>query len=245
MVIERTEEQQVEALKKWLTENGTMVLLGLVVGLSGVSGWKYWQHYEREQAELASGLYDTVFEYSEGMQGGSDAKEGDVKLTKIAELVDELQNEFSSSNYAVLASWIEAKHLVSSGQYSEAESVLTWVVNNTADGFYRQQAILRLARVQHALENTDSALKTLDQIDEDTASASYSELKGDLFISKGDRDKARDMYEIALSKAKSKAKGGVGNNEILEMKLNELSESVKVDHQSVQSSNLDNVEEQS
>jgi predicted negative regulator of RcsB-dependent stress response len=37
-----TEEQQVDAIKKWWHENGTMLIVGAVVGLAGLWGWRYY-----------------------------------------------------------------------------------------------------------------------------------------------------------------------------------------------------------
>ncbi|MEW8396328.1 MAG: tetratricopeptide repeat protein, partial [Candidatus Thiodiazotropha sp.] len=36
----QTEEEQVEAIKRWWKENGTSVIAGLVIGLGGIFGWQ-------------------------------------------------------------------------------------------------------------------------------------------------------------------------------------------------------------
>ena len=46
-----TEEQQVEAIKKWWQENGKSLIAGIVIGLGGIVGWQGWQTYQIEQAE--------------------------------------------------------------------------------------------------------------------------------------------------------------------------------------------------
>ena len=54
------DEEQVEDLKKWWSENGKGLLAGLAVGLAAVVGWSSWQTWQRTQAELASVRYEQI-----------------------------------------------------------------------------------------------------------------------------------------------------------------------------------------
>lgn len=45
MNMQLTEEEQVEALKKWWKENGTAVIVGVVIGISAVVGFWKWREY--------------------------------------------------------------------------------------------------------------------------------------------------------------------------------------------------------
>ncbi len=38
-----SEEEQLEALKRWLSENGTSTVVGVVLAISGYLGWGFWQ----------------------------------------------------------------------------------------------------------------------------------------------------------------------------------------------------------
>ena len=49
------EEQELETLKKWWSENGKSLLAGLGIGLVAVAGWTSWQTWQRTQAELRIG----------------------------------------------------------------------------------------------------------------------------------------------------------------------------------------------
>ena len=53
MVTDRTEEEQVEALKKWWDDNGTQLLVGIVVVLAGVFGYRTWESNTQLAAEAA------------------------------------------------------------------------------------------------------------------------------------------------------------------------------------------------
>jgi len=54
MEVYETEEQQVEAVKKWWKENGTSLIIGAVIGLSAIGGWKYYQSEEEVHRIQAS-----------------------------------------------------------------------------------------------------------------------------------------------------------------------------------------------
>ena len=62
MVTDRTEEEQVEALKKWWEENGTQLLIGIVVVLGGIFGFRTWEANTAEAAETATLIYAVTME---------------------------------------------------------------------------------------------------------------------------------------------------------------------------------------
>ena len=49
-----TEEEQVEALKRWWDENGKLTIAAVVIALSTGFGWRAFQDYQVTQADLAS-----------------------------------------------------------------------------------------------------------------------------------------------------------------------------------------------
>jgi predicted negative regulator of RcsB-dependent stress response len=55
-----TEDEQVEAIKKWLKDNGKSAIFGIVLGFSAIFGWRAWQSHEVEQAETASEIYQST-----------------------------------------------------------------------------------------------------------------------------------------------------------------------------------------
>ena len=40
MDVYKTEEEQVEAIKKWWNENGKSIIVGIVVGITAIFGWR-------------------------------------------------------------------------------------------------------------------------------------------------------------------------------------------------------------
>ena len=57
-----TEEQQVEALKEWWSENGRAVIAGVVLGVGVIGGWSLWQKRAESQAIAASDGYSLAME---------------------------------------------------------------------------------------------------------------------------------------------------------------------------------------
>ena len=40
----RSEEEQLDAIKRWWKSNGTSLIIGVVVAAAGVFAWKAWQN---------------------------------------------------------------------------------------------------------------------------------------------------------------------------------------------------------
>lgn len=199
MEIYSTEEQQAEAIKRFFRENGVSLALGIVIGLGGLYGWKYYNQSKITSAEAASNAYNELVE------------SGEVLSKSDAFIADN-----SGSNYAALAAFVAAKEAVEKGEFETAVTKLTWLQDNVQNPELKATAILRLARVQAQLTQYDAALKTLSQTTPETFKAQVAEVKGDVYLAKGDKDNARSQYEAALAESKE------GNNSLLQIKLDNL-----------------------
>ena len=199
MEIYSTEEQQAEAIKRFFRENGVSLALGIVIGLGGLYGWKYYNQSKITSAEIASNAYNELVESGE-------------VLTKS----DSFIAENGDSNYAALAAFVAAKEAVEKGEFETAVTKLTWLQDNVQNPELKATAILRLARVQAQLTQYDAALKTLSQTTPEAFKAQVTEVKGDVYLAKGDKDSARSEYEAALAESKE------GNNSLLQIKLDNL-----------------------
>ena len=60
MEIYSSEEQQVEAIKRFWSEYGTPIIIGAVVGLGGLYGWNYYSEHKVGLAENASDAYSAA-----------------------------------------------------------------------------------------------------------------------------------------------------------------------------------------
>ena len=62
MEIYSNDEQQVEALQRFLKENGLAIFAGLVIGLGGLYGFRQYQEHQLEQLEAQSTAYNQLLE---------------------------------------------------------------------------------------------------------------------------------------------------------------------------------------
>jgi predicted negative regulator of RcsB-dependent stress response len=206
----RTEEEQIDAIKKWWQENGKQTMVALVVVLGGWFGYQGYQGQQQASGEAASIVYQEILTL-QGSESEEDKGRREV-------LLDQLQKEYGSTVYAQFAGLFKAKDAVDAGDLDAAAAELETVKADTSDAALRHLATVRLARIYIAQEKLDEAL-TLLAADNSTAfSAEYFEAKGDALLAKGDQAGARDAYSQAVVEAQR-----IGaNNPILKMKLDDL-----------------------
>ncbi|QJR82043.1 tetratricopeptide repeat protein [Alteromonas pelagimontana] len=195
-----TEEQQVEAIKRFWKDHGTAIIVGAVIGLGALWGWRYYSQTQIEAQESASTQYQTAIEAVEQENG----------LSTIETFIK--NNE--ATGYAHIAGLVAAQQAVENGDLDTAASHLKTIMTS-ADSHIATIAGLRLARVQLELQQADAALSTLDKLDNDSFAAEINDVKGDIYVSQQKFDDARMAYTSALEKR--------SNDRLLQMKLDNLS----------------------
>ncbi len=201
-----TDEEQVEKLRKWWQENGRSVIAGVVIGVGGLFGYRYWVDYQNRVAEEASAHFDE-------MVLALEANNSDVVLTR----ANNLLNDYSSTEYAILARLALARLYVDKGEFAQAGEQLQQVVgtvDNQPLGFLARK---RLAAVQLQMSQTDHALTTLSVDFPPEFGAGIDELKGDIYAEQGKTTEAAESYRKAL-----RASPGPANSEFLQQKLDDL-----------------------
>ncbi|MCP4598920.1 tetratricopeptide repeat protein [Neptuniibacter sp.] len=209
----RTEEEQVQALKNWWNENGKSLLLGVAVALAGIFGWKGWQQQQAVQSENASILYQNMLDAVVGAIG---PQQDEAQLVTAKHLAEELKTDYDSSSYAKYAAMIMARVAVDNNELDKAVTELDWVLANQPTESMFALASLRKARVLAAQGEVDKALSIVSGAPVAGYKASISELKGDLYLAKGDKAQARSAYSAALEASE------VNSRPVLKMKLDDL-----------------------
>lgn len=189
-----TEEEQVEAIRRWWDENGKSTIVAIVVALSAGFGWQAWKGHEAQQGEVASSIYQSMLENLDSENRTV------VQLETATDLAAQLKTEFSSTSYAQFAALHLASQAVSQDQLPEAETQLRWVLSKAGKGSdVAQVTELRLARVLAASGKADQALEILQSTGTVSYAASYAVAKGDVLLQLGRKDEARDAYTDALT----------------------------------------------
>lgn len=210
----RTEEEQLAALKRWWKSNGTSILVGIALAVAAVFGWQSWQENQRVAGEAASELYFTLLE--------AVTLNDNAQTSTVMHLVEQLQSDHSSRTYAQYAALLAAKQALLSDDLELAEQQLTWAIEKAVKGGSLQKiATLRLARVIATQEGEDNLVRALALVEDVNAgkhTASFEEVKGDLYLRLGREDEARNAYQAAVDALESSN----DNRLLLNMKLHDL-----------------------
>lgn len=199
MEIYSTEEQQEEAIKRFLKENALVLGAGIVLGLGGIYGFNY---YKAEKVQTIA---------ANSMAFSAISKSDDVPV-KAADYV----KSHDDTQYSQLAQLLAVKSLVDAGKFDEASKVLKDVIASDVDSSVKSIAIMRLARIENSLQQYSAALATLATLSDSAFDVQKNELMGDIELAQGNVDKARTAYMAAEEAAGEQ----VSNN--LKMKLNDL-----------------------
>lgn len=192
-----TEEQQVEALKKWWKENAAMIIAGVALAIAAVTGFRFYTDYQQQHAEDASLIYETVVTLVATNQ----------KTDEPQTRVNDLMAEYADTPYASLAALVLAKQQVNSGELVKARQQLEWVVKESPQVELQNIARLRLIRVLFATKDFDQALALASTPYPESFTAMYEELKGDLYHAQGKPDQARAAYDKAISHSAGQPNG--------------------------------------
>ena len=207
MSVYMTEEEQLEAIKKWWARYSTLITVVLSLVLLGISGYKYWQWHQVKVNTQASNAYEHL------MVAFSNHDNKAVKS-----YANQLINEYGQTVYAHAARLTMAKLYVSQDHYDKALETLKVVSNNSPLKALKQVARIRIARLLAAEKSFDDALTELTSVDDVAYLPVVNELKGDIFVATGQYKQAIVSYKEAITAVRTQGMG----NLYLEMKTNEL-----------------------
>ena len=200
-----TDEEKVEAIKKWWKDNGLSVAAGVAIGLAAVFGWRAWSDYRDSVAGAASNDFDRMM--LAAVSGESESAVAQAAL---------LGEEYGSTPYATLGQLMLAKVHYQAGKPAEAMSALEQVIAQAPDPALARLAGLRLARIQVAEGQLDAAAATVAAHDDGASFAGdFAAVRGDIAAARGDADTARREYDKAIAE-------GSGLSQLVRLKLDNL-----------------------
>ena len=200
--------EQGEVVKKWLQENGSAIVMGLVIAFGGLFGFKWWQNWQETNRQAASTEYEVM-----GQLLASD------QLDAAMANFQTLQDDHGKSPYASMAALQMARARMEVNQPDLAVSQLEYVVENGYPKAMKVVARERLARILLAQGKAEEALVTLDGAAEITGfEARYAEVRGDIMFELGRTDEAIAAYQESLEALEE----GVGDRNKLVMKLESM-----------------------
>ncbi len=204
-----TDDEQVERIKKWWSDNGTSVVAGLVIGIGGLMGWRYFVDYKANVAAEASAHFATMISAIE-------SNKNDQAIDEAFKILD----GYSSTAYADLARLSLAKVYVEAAEFDKAEQQLQALVDSRPDTALEMLTRKRLSAVLLQQGKLDQSLEALDVAFPKEFAASFEELKGDILIAQGNTSGAREAYQRAKL-----AQPSAASPQFLQQKIDDLGQS--------------------
>jgi predicted negative regulator of RcsB-dependent stress response len=201
-------QEQGEVVKKWLRENGSAIVMGLVIAFGGLFGFKQWQNWQESNRQSAATEYEVL-----------DQLLTDGQLDAAMSNFQSLQDDHADSPYTSMAALKMARARVAANQPDLALGLYEFVVENGYPKALSVVARERLARLLLDQGQPEQALQTLDAAQDISGfEARYAEVRGDILHSQGRRDEAVAAYLEALNVREA----GVGDRGKVVMKLQSL-----------------------
>ena len=217
-----SEEEQVEALKRWWKHNGRKTMVAVVLGIGAWWGIGQWSDHQQAVKESSSVLYNQ-------MQTLAEANAlNDQQRAELLDKAGELKRQAADSQYGWYAAMMLARLAFEGGDFEGAAGELHYVLDSGASQGLKDIARLRLARVEAARGELAKALELLSVADVGDMAATYAELRGDLYQQQGDTEAARAAYQEAISRATEADRNA---RDLLDLKLNRVTPAEAPDEQ--------------
>ncbi|GGI76206.1 YfgM family protein [Legionella impletisoli] len=207
MSVYMTEEEQIEAIKRWWKRYSNIIIVTISLILLAIAGYKYWSWHQGKKIQQASVAYEHLMVAF----SNKDNK-------KIHSYANQLIKEYNDTVYADAARMTLAKLFVTNGKFKHAEEQLQQVANKSKMPALQQVAKIRLARILLSQAQYDQAINKLEPVIDASYKPVINELRGDIYAATGKYPQAVAAYRKAINESQSQ---GIGNL-FLEMKTNEL-----------------------
>lgn len=205
-----TEEQQVEALKKFWKENGLSIIAGIVFAIVVTFGWQYYKSYRNSISERASALYIHLDEQL--------SLKNQSNLADFLTQAKFLQAHYRGTPYASLATFSLVKQYVEQKKFNEAVTQLNWIVQHGSAKFFKQLARLRLARILLMQNQPEQALDVLSVVNSQAYLGLILDVRGDAYLQLKQKGKARTAFQGALKAIPPQS----DVSSLIQMKLNNV-----------------------
>lgn len=196
-----SDEELLERLRKWWSENGLVLIVAVAVAVAGTLGWRWFQDWRGERLEAAAEAYG---EYLDARAAGADASAP----------FDVIAAQYTDTAYHVFALLFEARDAVAAEDFERAAGHLQESVERSGEEVLGDISRLRLARVLYQLDRHDAALEQLGAVRSAGFLDDVAELTGDIHWRRGAEALAREAYQAAFDAAPDAAR-----RQYLELKL--------------------------
>ncbi len=202
-----TEEEQIEAAKSFIKENGLWLIVAVALGAAIVFGLRYYQSSREERALKAATAFSAM----------TTAIEKNERSTA-RRIAEDIIQRYSGSPYADQAELALARLFVDEGKIAEAAGPLAVVMTGSKDADLKNIARLRLARIQIDQGKPDDAIQTLAGAESGSFASRFHDVRGDALLAKKDLSGAAAEYRAALAASDPRDPDAA----LLELKISDL-----------------------
>ncbi|WP_241608937.1 YfgM family protein [Rosenbergiella australiborealis] len=199
------QRDQTEVVKQFFANNGKALAIGAVIGVAALVGWRFWVNHQQNDAQASSERYQQLTTMLKADNPAS--------IQALGSFVEQDKN-----SYGALASLTLAKTFVDKNDLPNAEKQLVLGLQDSSDQNLQAVIRLRLARIQSELKTPDEALKTLDAVKGDNWTGIAADIRGDILLSKGDKQGAAAAWREGIKSEVSPAL-----KQMMQTKLNNFS----------------------
>lgn len=190
MPLDLEEQEQVEELKAWWRQWGTLITAAVMAAALAFAGFQGWRWYQRQQSAQAAALYENL---ARAVQAN------DARIVR--EAGGTLVESYPRTLYASMGALVSARYYFDKADLKSAKVQLEWVIEHSGSDDFRELARLRLGAVLLDEKSYDEALKIADSPHAAAYDAQYAALKGDVLSAKKQTAEAKAAYQLALDKA--------------------------------------------
>lgn len=204
MDVYKTEEEQLETVKKWFKDNSSSILLVIVILAGFFGGRSYWQNYQQGHHEKAYVAFEAVSQLRDAaLAEGADE---DAFSTYVAG-VDELKVDKPDHALTDLAVLKVAADFADNQQWDEAENELRWLRDQEAEPALQALVSYRLAQVLFQKEQYDDSIAIITEATAqgDDYLPRLQELLGDIYMEQEKLSQALKAYKAAAVSNSEKA----------------------------------------
>ncbi len=194
-----SDEEQINRFNEWWNKNGTSLLVAAGLVIAGIVGWNFYSDSRQQSMEASTALY------AQYVDATPEAREA---------LAQQIKTEFPSTSVRSLVALAEAKKAADDGDPAAASEALMEARDAAPDALLAELAMIRLAKVQYAQGDAQSALQTLQGIRNAGYRSWALELSGDIYLAEGQTEQAYAAYSSAMDSL-----DGDANRPLLAIKL--------------------------
>jgi len=175
-----SDQEQIDATKKWIKENALSAFLGLAIGLGCVYGWRYYKEDQESSRVEASFKFEEV---------------KSANLEKVMSFIKLNPGTIYSTNLA----FKKSSELANLGQYDEARELLKKVMLEASNDVHQIIARINIAKIYLLEKNPKKAIELLKaNVDFKTLVAYKNLVLGDALFADNNAD-AKQYYKDAIT----------------------------------------------